>query len=466
MQLSALLAYAAAALLIDRRTDAALIDWRPTTMAAKEKDPARQASTRKAGVNKANHKAQLRLSCDEMPGPGRGWGGNASALASGVQRLCAELSRRNDTAGELKSSAHPTHSVCSMPTYPIWFATPKSSIVRSVRTNKTRAFARIIPGVPSTYVYETQAAYYGGYEEAYYAITMRKAGFECERHYEILARGAMPFFLGWQDFLKRPNVSALLPRDLITKAMLLPGVPSDAEVERAVLHNDTGALQIRPSPTFSHQYFEVAAAALNWTQNKLTTTHLAKSVLGVVRQHHGRKVRNILFISRSDVGYQSGFLYIGLHEYVPEIFWPVNQKHGVHGASSCQLQHLYGQGFSYCGRLPSRPPVTWSTIEVMRAKGLFDVIMYTNEANTDCDGVIHGIDYVPWVNNYLDRWPNTTVVYVDGNDIEGCHKAPMFRRIDLVFSREMICQSHHHRRRRTGAVGAPRSRSHPATRAV
>jgi len=90
---------------------------------------------------------------------------------------------------------------------------------------------------------------------------MRKAGFECERHYEILARGSMPYFLGWQDFLKRPNVSARLPRALITKAMQLPGVPSEAEVRRAVLSGDTGALQIRPSADFSRQYSEVAARA-------------------------------------------------------------------------------------------------------------------------------------------------------------------------------------------------------------
>ena len=49
--------------------------------------------------------------------------------------------------------------------------------------NKTRDFAVIIPGIKSTYRYTMEEAYYDGYAEAYFGITMKKSGWDCMRHY-------------------------------------------------------------------------------------------------------------------------------------------------------------------------------------------------------------------------------------------------------------------------------------------
>jgi hypothetical protein len=78
-----------------------------------------------------------------------------------------------------------------------------------------------------------QPEYYKDYEEAYFGLTMKKeAGFECERHYEILARGSIPYFLDWD--LYPSNVSVRLPKALITQAMSLPGVPNQSEVRNKI----------------------------------------------------------------------------------------------------------------------------------------------------------------------------------------------------------------------------------------
>ena len=126
------------------------------------------------------------------------------------------------------------------------------------------------------------------------------------------------------------------------------------------------------------------------------------------------------------------------------MFWPVFQKKG---ASSCAVKDLYGSGFSYCGTVPEGQEhlPSWSMIEDMYSSGHFDVVIYTNEKSEGCDGILRmplGVwDSVPWVNAYLKRWPNTSLAYVDGNDINGCHQAPHFDRIDLVFRREMqLCE--------------------------
>ena len=60
----------------------------------------------------------------------------------------------------------------------------------------------------------------------------KEAGFECERHYEILARGSIPYFLDWD--LYPSNVSVRLPKALFTQAMSLPGVPNQSEVRNKI----------------------------------------------------------------------------------------------------------------------------------------------------------------------------------------------------------------------------------------
>lgn len=327
-----------------------------------------------------------------------------------------------------------TRSVCSVPTHPIWFGIPSQNILSSL-PNKTRGFASIIPGHRGTYVYRTQADYYRGYEEAHFALTMKKGGFECLRHYEILARGSIPYFLDWDAYPL--NISVRLPRAHITEAMSLPGVPRQSELLEAMkLENTSFLMKIPVNPMFSRRYSEIASDILKWTKRYLSVESLAQYVLDVIEVHRGDSVRNLLFLSSNEIGYQSGMLYIGFQLLNPHLFWPVYPKVG---ASNCSAPLLYGSGFSYCESLPEGQGhlPSWPTIEDKYRMGHFDVVIYSNEANRGCDGILHDWDCVPWVNEYLKRWPNTTLAYVDGSDIGGCHRAPLFNRIDLVFSREM-----------------------------
>jgi hypothetical protein len=77
--------------------------------------------------------------------------------------------------------------------YPIQFGIPKEKILLSLPA-KTRLMAPMDPLDKSTYIYQTEEAYYAQYAESYYAATMRKAGFDCLRHYEIMANWCIPYF--------------------------------------------------------------------------------------------------------------------------------------------------------------------------------------------------------------------------------------------------------------------------------
>ena len=50
-------------------------------------------------------------------------------------------------------------------------------------------FAFLIPGRGETYIYQTEPEYYENYQRAYFALTCKKGGWDCMRHYEILASG-------------------------------------------------------------------------------------------------------------------------------------------------------------------------------------------------------------------------------------------------------------------------------------
>jgi hypothetical protein len=76
---------------------------------------------------------------------------------------------------------------------PISFAIPTSKI--NFVKNKTRDIAICNPADRSTYIYKNEKDYYEGYQESRIGITMKKAGWDCMRHYEILANGCLPYFI-------------------------------------------------------------------------------------------------------------------------------------------------------------------------------------------------------------------------------------------------------------------------------
>ncbi len=70
---------------------------------------------------------------------------------------------------------------------------------------KDQDFASLIPGVLSTYIYDTEEEYFKGYQRAFYAVTCKKAGWDCLRHYEILANGCIPYFFKFRCLRRKYN---------------------------------------------------------------------------------------------------------------------------------------------------------------------------------------------------------------------------------------------------------------------
>ena len=96
--------------------------------------------------------------------------------------------------------------------YPINFSIPKEKMCETFNV-KTKLLSDLIPGNIETYIYNNEEEYYNEYKISYFAITKQKGGWDCMRHYEILANGCIPYFIDIEDCPN--NTMTLLPKELL-----------------------------------------------------------------------------------------------------------------------------------------------------------------------------------------------------------------------------------------------------------
>jgi hypothetical protein len=77
--------------------------------------------------------------------------------------------------------------------FPIGFGFPENKIKKTYQ-QKVKQWSFNKPGNLSTYIYKTEDSYYLNYQQSKFALTTKKAGWDCLRHYEIIANGALPYF--------------------------------------------------------------------------------------------------------------------------------------------------------------------------------------------------------------------------------------------------------------------------------
>jgi hypothetical protein len=139
---------------------------------------------------------------------------------------------------------------------PITFGIPTSKLAIPNK-NKIQEYATCIPGQPETYIFKTEQSYYEDYQKSFYGVTMKKAGWDCMRHYEILGNYCMPYFIGLENCPK--NTLANLPKELL--------------LEGRELTNNFD----------SEKYFIILDELFNYTKNNLTTKNLANYILNYAK---------------------------------------------------------------------------------------------------------------------------------------------------------------------------------------
>lgn len=281
----------------------------------------------------------------------------------------------------------------------ITFSISESKIINDTQLNKKKIMSSLIPGNISTYVYNTEKEYYEEYQQSYFALTTKKAGWDCLRHYEILANGCIPYFPLIHEC--PVNTLSLFPKDLIKEGNIL--------YEKYKL----SGLDI-------NEYNILRNKMLDYTKEHLTTRKMAEYILNKINM----KPKKILFLS-GDINPDylrcltlEGFkLLMGelCHDY-PKI------KHIYKN----NIPNLYGKGFTYSNLL-----------ENSLHNDEYDKTIIDDINNKSYDLIIYGSYHrgMPYYDLVSKIYNNNEIVLLCGEDIHKCDNK-WIQKGHYVFMRE------------------------------
>jgi hypothetical protein len=282
-----------------------------------------------------------------------------------------------------------------MSVYPICFSIPESKIVDSV-PEKTKLFGHIIPGDLSTYIFTDEESYAKDYQTSVFGKTQKKGGWDCIRHYEILANGCIPWFQNLDDCPEQTLFR--FPKTLVKEAM-------ESKTPK-----------------------EYIPQLLEYTRKMLSCRSVAQYVFDTVGCPQPKRV---LFLSgQPNPDYLRCLTLIGMKQIL-----------GNQCMESIVIPHiyedypnprqLYGRGFTYSRILPvsSKPPPIH--IEDLRS-GSFDLVVY---------GSIHRS--MPYWDEVIRAYPPHRIVLLCGEDCDSSSETHTCMGVDYakqgfqVFIREL-----------------------------
>ena len=275
--------------------------------------------------------------------------------------------------------------------WPITFSIAKEKIVVEI-PKKNKILSNLIPGDISTYIYDNEKDYYDEYKQSYFAITKKKAGWDCLRHYEILANGCIPLF---EDLEKCPkNTLALFPKDLVLQGMKL-----------YESHFKTGV-----TAEGILKYNELCEQLLTYTRNHLTTVKIVEYILDKTNIKNASK---ILFLSCNL--YPDYLRCLTLHGFKEKFGTMCHDYPMVPHIYKCDdkiTRSLYGKGITYTNLLDPtmHEPKDCETIRDNIKNNYYDIIVY---------GSVHR--GLPFYNEVMKFYNNNKLVFMDGEDIHTCN---------------------------------------------
>lgn len=166
------------------------------------------------------------------------------------------------------------------------------------KIEKTVDFAPLVPAshlnVPNniehrkTYIYNDEESYYRQYQESLYAYTCKKGGWDCMRHYEILASYTMPFFTDIEICPK--NCLVHYPKDMLKQAKKIAGViPSMDDI--SVIK---GCENVKPDKGYidkilfnQDEYNKLLEEMIVYSKKFLNTEYMVTSILDNMERQYG-----------------------------------------------------------------------------------------------------------------------------------------------------------------------------------
>ena len=295
--------------------------------------------------------------------------------------------------------------------HPITFSVPKEKICDNHNV-KTKILSNLIPGVASTYIYNTEEEYYNEYKKSYFAITKKKGGWDCMRHYEILANGCIPYFINIKDCPEK--TMHILPKDLLMEANIL--------YDKKFKNKNIDEI----NEEVINEYNILQKKLFKYTKDFLTTDKVVEYML---KKTNYEKISKILYLSsETNPDYLRcvtlhGFKTLfgnNCHDYpkIPHIY----------KSNSINYANLYGKGMTYTNLLEQslHDNNLDNTINEDIKNKYYDIIIY---------GSYHkGLPYYDLINEIYK--PNE-IILMCGEDIHCCNYNDYLKNGHHLFVREL-----------------------------
>ena len=271
----------------------------------------------------------------------------APAVAKGAFRI-----RQNSAVSPIATSKLPSsqevwdacvESRVATGVWPISFSYPRPPRPRSSAQLPT--LCPVFPG--HSYTFTNELDYLETYGRHLFSLTHRKSGWDCFRHLEILASGAIPFM---------PDAS-LIPEHTMVHypKRFLSEVSSHLLMRRGT---------IRP---------EVLKEVSDYFSRHLTTRAMASYLLKAAKAATAVTSGRIFFVDdalSSSPDYQSVLTLIGLKQIVGSRVTVSTPIPYIYADWSGRSDQMYGRGFGYTKVLP---PVQKSEVEILnQVRGVDD----------------------------------------------------------------------------------------------
>lgn len=156
------------------------------------------------------------------------------------------------------------HQTDDKTVHPISFSIPREKF-RLTPVTKEKPFSRSHP--QGGYLYWNEKEYYDDYAASYFGVTTKKGGWDCMRHLEIIAAGAVPYFPALEDC--PPDTLFRFPKTSVLHARHMPGI------NERKFEIDMGCF---PAEQYHRTQTDIQEHALKW----LTTEAMANYFLSKI----------------------------------------------------------------------------------------------------------------------------------------------------------------------------------------
>ena len=316
----------------------------------------------------------------------------------------------------------------------VWIDKGVVAVDRICLPKKWKDFSDLIPGKLETYKFgfADELEYRRAYSAAYFAVTIKKGGWDCNRHYEIISAGTIPFFDRLAD--AGNYTLSILPKPLLYQAQHIPGV------NRERLSIDHKSFDI-------DQYNLLLHRLLYYAKHRLTTEKVVEYVLQVMKySRNSSQKHSVLYLSHDKCDYMKDLLLHGftnvfqgdlhvfeppkyLYEYPTSKMWTHEETKNYYG------QRLYGFGYGYKLSLKQFAHLYERDIKELSSQTMVEKNIIARKYSLIVFGsILRQNGLFPLTKKY---YKPSEIVLVDGEDEQRDTRRSQFARYGTYFLREI-----------------------------